>query len=76
MLSSPSGFSRSNQHEKSYKIIITYYIGYVTIKILSYVKINKVNPLFFVIDKVDGYIKECNGNKYLAPVSTDKTKRH
>ena len=28
--------------EKSYKISIIYYIGYFSIKILSYVKINKV----------------------------------
>ena len=28
--------------EKSYKLIIIYYIGYVTIKILSYLKINQV----------------------------------
>ena len=24
----------------------------------DYVKINNVNPLYFIIDKVDGYIKE------------------
>ena len=26
------------------------------------------------MDKVDGYIEESNGNKYLALVSTDKSK--
>ena len=31
--------------EKSYKNILIYYIGYVTIKELKYVKINSVNPL-------------------------------
>ena len=30
--------------EKSYKNILIYYIGYVTIKDLKYVKINSVNP--------------------------------
>ena len=32
-------------HEKSYKNILIYYIGYVTIKDLKYIKINSVNPL-------------------------------
>ena len=31
--------------EKSYKNIIIYYIGYVTVKDWKYVKINSVNPL-------------------------------
>ena len=31
--------------EKSYKNILIYHIGYVTVKNLSYVKINGVNPL-------------------------------
>ena len=31
--------------EKSYKNTLIYYIGYVTIKELKYVKINSVNPL-------------------------------
>ena len=31
--------------EKSYKNILIYYIGYVTIKNLKYVKIKSVNPL-------------------------------
>ena len=31
--------------EKSSKIILIYYIGYVTIKNLKYVKTNNVNPL-------------------------------
>ena len=30
--------------EKSYKNILIYYIGYVTIKDLKYLKINSVNP--------------------------------
>ena len=30
--------------EKSYRNILIYYIGYVTIKDLKYVKINSVNP--------------------------------
>ena len=37
------------------KYIIIYYI---TIKNLSYVKSNSVTPLYFIIDKVDGYIEK------------------
>ena len=31
--------------ERSYKNILIYYIGYVTIKDLKYVKMNSLNPL-------------------------------
>ena len=37
------------------KYIIIYYIP---IENLSYVKINSVTPLYFIIDKVDGYIEK------------------
>ena len=43
-----------NQDEKSYKNIFIYYIGYVTIKDLKYVKINSVNPLYLIFSKVNG----------------------
>ena len=33
------------------------------LKYLSYAKINSVNPLY-LIDKINGYIGESNGNKY------------
>ena len=39
--------------KKSYTNIDIYYIGYVTLKDSDYVKINSVNPLYLVIDKVD-----------------------
>ena len=58
----------------SYKNTIIYYIGYITIKNLSYAKINSVNPLYFIINKADGYIKKSNRNKYLNLVSTNKNK--
>ena len=61
--------------KKSYKNIDIYYIGYITMKDSDYVKINSVNPLYLIIDKVDGYIEEKNGNKYLTLVSTDKNKK-
>ena len=60
--------------KKSFKNIITYYIGYITIKNLSYAKVNSVNPLYFIIDKADGYIEESNGNECLTLVSVYKNK--
>ena len=45
--------------KKLYKNIDIYYIGYVTIKSFSdYNSINSVNPLYFIIDKIDGYTEE------------------
>ena len=41
---------------------------------LSYVKMNSVNSLYFIIAKANGYTEESNGNKYLTLVSTDKKK--
>ena len=40
--------------EKSYKDILFYYIGYVTIKDLEYIKINSVNPLYLIFKKGNG----------------------
>ena len=52
-----------------------YYIGYITMKnIGDYESIHSVNPLYFIIGEVDGYIEEKNGNKYLVSASTDKNK--
>ena len=39
-----------------------------------YVKINSVNPLYFIIGEADGSIEEKNGNNYLTFASTDKNK--
>ena len=58
------------------KIIAIYYIRYITIENISYVKINSANSLYFIIDKVDGYIEESNGSKYLTLFSADKKKKH
>ena len=60
--------------EKSYKNILIYYIGYVTIKDLKYVKINSANPLYLIFNKVNGYFEEINGNKYLTIVPTNESK--
>ena len=32
------------------------------------------NPLYLIINKINGYIDEINGNKYLTLVSTNKSK--
>ena len=59
--------------EKSYKNILIYYIGYVTIKDSKYVKIYSVNPLYLIFNKVNGYFQEINGNKYLTLVPTNES---
>ena len=60
--------------KKSYKNIDIYYIGYITMKYSDYVNFNSVNSLYLIINEVDGYVEEINGNKYLTLVSTDKNK--
>ena len=54
--------------EKLYKNIFIYYMGYVTIKEMKYVKINSVNPSYLIFSKV-------NGNKYLMLVLLMKVKK-
>ena len=52
--------------KKSYKNIDIYFIGYITIKNTGdYEGIHSVDPLYFIIGEVDGYIEEKNRNKYL-----------
>ena len=61
--------------KRSYKNIDIYYIRYKTIKRISdYKSVNRVNPLYFIICKIDGYMEEKNGNKYLIFPSADKNK--
>ena len=45
-------------HEKLYKNTLIYYISYVTIKDLKYLKINSVNPLYLIFSKMNGYFKK------------------
>ena len=47
-----------------------YYIGYVTKK--SEYKINSVNPLYLMINRIGGFIENKNGDKYLNIASTDR----
>ena len=60
--------------EKSYKKILIYYIRYMTIKDSKYVKINIVNPLYLIFNKVDGYFEKINGYRYLMLVPTKENK--
>ena len=63
-----------NIDEKSYKNILIYYIGSVTIKDLKYVKINSVNPLYLIFSKAHGHFEEINKNKYLMLIPTNESK--
>ena len=58
----------------SNKNVLIYYIGYVTMKDLKYVKLNSVNPLYLILRKVNGYFEGININKYLTLVPTNKEK--
>ena len=60
--------------KKSHKSILIYYIGNVTIKDSKYVKINSVNPLYLIFNKVNEYFEDTNGNKYLTLVPTNDIK--
>ena len=60
--------------ENSYKNILIYYIAYVTIKDSKYVKINSVNPLYLMFNKMNGYFEEINGNNYLTLFATNDSK--
>ena len=46
-----------------------YYIGYVTKK--PEYKINSVNPLYLLVDEIDGFIEEKEASKYLNIAFTD-----
>ena len=59
--------------EKSYKNILIYYIRYVTVKNLSYITINNVNPLGLIINKTNGHIEESDGKKCVTLVPTDES---
>ena len=59
--------------EKAYKNILIYYIGYLMIKDLKYVKIDSVNPLYFIFSKVNGRFEEISKSKYLMLVPTNES---
>ena len=53
-------------HEDLYKNILINYIGHLTP--------NSVKPLYLIIEKPNGCIKERNGGKYLTLVPTDESR--
>ena len=55
--------------KKTFKGINIYYIGYVPKK--EEYKINSVKTLYLLIYKIDGFIEEKGGNKYLNIAITD-----
>ena len=55
--------------KKSSMDISIYYIGYVTKK--TEYSINNVNPLYLLVDEIDGFIKEKQSNRYLNIAFTD-----
>ena len=59
---------------KSHAKIFFYCIGYVTIKDSKYLKINSVNPLYLIFNKLNGYFEEINGSEYLRLVSSNESK--
>ena len=61
--------------KKSNKNIGIYYVGHITIKDCIYVNVDSVNPLYIIIDEVDGSIEEINRNKYLTFATTDKNEK-
>ena len=60
--------------ETPYKNILIYHTWYATVENLSSLKINSVNPLYLIINKIGGHKEGSNGNKYLTIVPTNKTK--
>ena len=46
----------------------------MTIKDSKYVKINSVNPLYLMLNRMNEYFEEINVNKYLTLVSTNESK--
>ena len=61
--------------KKNYKDTDIYYIGYVTVKkVANYNNINRVNPLYLMINDIIGHFEEKNENKYLVLHNTDENK--
>ena len=52
--------------KNSYRNTDIYYIGYITMKDSDYVKINSVNLLYLIINKVNGYTEEKKWKKILS----------
>ena len=55
---------------KSHTKIFIYFIRYVAVRDLRYVKINSANSLSLITHKINEYIEESNGNKYFTSIPT------
>ena len=53
----------------SYKLLVNVFIYYI-----KYMTTNRVKSLYLVIKKINEYIEEIDGNKYLAILSLDENK--
>ena len=62
---------KSRQMKSHIKI---YYIGYVMVKDLRYIKIENLISVNLLINKINGYIEEDNGTKYLMLVLAVESK--
>ena len=61
--------------KKSYKEIVIYYTGYVTVKkVANCDNINSVNPLYLMITEMIGYFEEKNESKDLVLDDVDENK--
>ena len=47
----------------------------MTTKDSKYLEINSINPLYFIVNKVNEYFEEINENKYLMLVTTNESKK-
>ena len=48
----------------------------MTIKDSKYIKIDSLNPLYLIFNKVNGYFREINNSKYLTLVPTNDSKEN
>ena len=61
-------------HTKIFLLTTLHYI--VSIKDSKHIKINSVNPLYLMFNKMNGYFDEINGNKYLTLAPTNESKKN
>ena len=55
--------------------ILVDHIEYITIKDSKHLNFNRVNPLYLIFNKVNGYFEEINGNEYLRLVPSNDSKK-
>ena len=60
--------------DKSCKNFLIYSIRYVTVKNLSCRRINRLNSLYLIINKINGHTEESNKPEHLTLVPTDESK--